>query len=143
LICYIYKSLSSKTSVSLFASCLQVLNIEGIDGIACNLCVNKLNRINLNDKLHVIREQQDTLIQCLRDAPGVEKYVGFAQQQAKVPTTKGEMVVVYFTPKGMKRPSLRETPTPTNQKALKKNIHIPKEDSVKTRNFGQGDTNES
>jgi hypothetical protein len=137
-----YRSLSSKTSVSQFEYCLKVLNIEGIDGIACNLCVNKLNRINklnndLNDKLRVIREQRDALINTLKEAPGVKKYAGSAQQ-AKVCTPKGEKVVVYFTPKGIKRPSQRETPTPSNRKALKKLFTSPRKTPSKPATLDKG-----
>lgn len=71
-----YRSLSSNTSQEQYKAVFKLMRIPGISGFACNICINKFNRVlklnkDLETKIIKIRNERDKLISTLIEMPGV------------------------------------------------------------------------
>lgn len=70
-----YRNINSKTSIEQYGAIFQKLKVS-CNGLCCNICVNKLNRICTLDneekaRISKIRVERDQLYQKLNELPGV------------------------------------------------------------------------
>ncbi|XP_078311822.1 uncharacterized protein LOC111117593 [Crassostrea virginica] len=103
-----YRSLSSDTSKEQYRDVFKLLGIPDLNGFACNVCCNKLNRIqkltiDLKTKVISIKEEREKLISTVRGMIGIQTL-----EKENNPVS---------TPKGTKRPFnvIKLTPTPKSK----------------------------
>lgn len=71
-----YRCLSSNTSQEQYRDVFKLMRIPDISGFACNICINKFNRVlklnkDLETRIIKIKNERDKLISTLLDMPGV------------------------------------------------------------------------
>ena len=103
-----YRSLSSDTSKEQYRDVFKLLGLPDLNGFACNVCCNKLNRIqkltiDLKTKVISIKEEREKLISTVRGMIGIQTL-----EKENNPVS---------TPKGTKRPFnvIKLTPTPKSK----------------------------
>lgn len=116
-----YRSMSSTTSKEHYKEVYTQLGVPAVDGFACNICVNKLNKVvklnnDMRTKYFVIKDERDKLLSLLKAMPGLKHVTQIAS--FKTPS-----------PRGFKRSLVKNTPTPTSKKSL---FSSPKLDRIRS-----------
>lgn len=92
-----YRSLSSNTSQEQYKDVFKLMRIPGISGFACNICINKFNRVlklnkDLETRIIKIRNERDKLISTLLDMPGVRCLEHQVHEMPSTPTEPGRLL---------------------------------------------------